>query len=94
MPNHVHGIIVIDQPDGGGAATDPVTAAPVDEHDPAGNTPNPVGAPIIPTTRSGQPQGLPLRVGDVVGAYKSLTTAEYVRGVTTLNWPLFERRLW
>ena len=33
-------------------------------------------------------------MGDVVGAYKSLTTVEYVRGAKTLNWPPFEKRLW
>ena len=33
-------------------------------------------------------------MGDVVGAYKSLTTVEYTRGVKTLNWPPFEKRLW
>ena len=33
-------------------------------------------------------------VGDVVGAYKSLTTVEYTRGVRAMDWPPFRRRLW
>ena len=33
-------------------------------------------------------------LGNVVGAYKSLTTMEYTRGVKTLHWPPFEGRLW
>ncbi len=33
-------------------------------------------------------------LGRIVGAYKSLTTLEYIRGVKTRNWPPFERRLW
>ena len=33
-------------------------------------------------------------MGDVIGAYKSLTTLEYTRGVRIQNWPAFHRRLW
>ena len=33
-------------------------------------------------------------MGDVVGAYKSLTTVEYVRGVKTMGWQAFHGRLW
>ena len=33
-------------------------------------------------------------LGDVMGAYKSLTTIEYARGVTTWGWQSFDRRLW
>ena len=33
-------------------------------------------------------------LGDVVGAYKSLTTAAYIQGVHTAQWPPFDRRLW
>ena len=30
----------------------------------------------------------------MVGAFKSLTTVEYVRGVKTLQWPQFSGKLW
>ncbi len=33
-------------------------------------------------------------LGDVLGAFKSLTTNAYVRGVHHENWPQFDRRLW
>ena len=33
-------------------------------------------------------------LGDVIGAYKSLTTVEYVRGVKTMKWAPFHERLW
>ncbi|MYE88749.1 transposase [Candidatus Poribacteria bacterium] len=33
-------------------------------------------------------------LGDVIGAYKSLTTVEYVRGVKAMGWIPFDTRLW
>ncbi|MDE0012003.1 MAG: transposase [Candidatus Poribacteria bacterium] len=33
-------------------------------------------------------------LGDVIGAYKSLTTVEYTRGVKMMKWKPFHRRLW
>jgi REP element-mobilizing transposase RayT len=33
-------------------------------------------------------------LGDVVGAFKSITTNEYIRGVKTLGWISFPGRLW
>lgn len=33
-------------------------------------------------------------LGDIVGAFKSITTNEYINGVTTNNWPRFHKRLW
>jgi REP element-mobilizing transposase RayT len=33
-------------------------------------------------------------VGDIVGAFKSITTNEYIKGVETRNWPQFHKRLW
>ena len=35
-----------------------------------------------------------ITLGDVVGAFKSLTTVEYGRGVRKMGWPPFDRRLW
>jgi putative transposase len=34
------------------------------------------------------------RLGDIVGAFKSLTTNGYIRGVCDHGWPPFDRRLW
>ena len=33
-------------------------------------------------------------LGDVVGAFKSITTHEYIEGVDKQNWPQFYKRLW
>ena len=33
-------------------------------------------------------------LGSVIGAFKSLTTVAYIRGVAELEWPAFDRRLW
>jgi REP-associated tyrosine transposase len=33
-------------------------------------------------------------LGDVVGAFKSAATVEYIRGAKTKAWPKFHRRLW
>ena len=66
MPNHIHGILIID---------------------------NNVGVPLVGTQMvvgtqnngqpqsSGQPQGIAPTVGNIIGAFKSLTTNEYICGV-------------
>lgn len=33
-------------------------------------------------------------LGDIIGAFKSLTTNAYIRGVTQQSWPPFPGRLW
>jgi len=40
-------------------------------------------------TRAGQPQGIAPTdkiVGDMVGAFESITSVEYIRGVKNKNW--------
>ena len=81
MPNHVHGVIIIRQSLGslvGGQGDSGV------QRDTGATT----GATVGATTRVAP------TVGDVVGAFKSLTTVEYGRGVRKLDWPPFDRRLW
>ena len=102
MPNHIHGIIVVGAPLVGaqragmgatiggdiGAGTDRDARAGIDRQ--AGtDLPAGVGIEARAATRAA-----PTALGNVVGAYKSLTTVEYVRGVKTLNWPPFHGRLW
>ncbi|MBF0280982.1 MAG: transposase [Zetaproteobacteria bacterium] len=36
----------------------------------------------------------PMSIGDVVGAFKSLTTHAYIQGVKQLGWPTFNKKLW
>lgn len=43
-----------------------------------------VGAPLVGA----------LRLGDVIGAFKSLSTVAYARGVQNSGWPAFAGRLW
>ena len=45
-------------------------------------------------SQTGQPQGIAPTVGDVVGAFKSLTTNEYIRGVKNNGWSRFNKNLW
>jgi putative transposase len=33
-------------------------------------------------------------LGDIIGAFKSITTHEYILGVDNKNWPQFYKRLW
>ncbi|WP_210405626.1 transposase [Paludisphaera borealis] len=55
-----------------------------------GDAPSAVGAPLVGARVSDDR----ITVGDVVGAFKSLTTLEYGRGVKTLGWPRFVGALW
>jgi len=47
----------------------------------------------------GQPQGIalttkPKTIGEMVGAFKSIATVEYIRGVTQMGWQPFPGKLW
>ena len=61
-----------------------------------------VGAPLVgardddlaPATTGATTRVAPTTLGAVVGAYKSLTTVEYGRGVRRCGWPPFCRTFW
>jgi len=53
----------------------------------------PCGYSLMPGIE-GQPQGIAPTVGDVVGAFKSLSTNEYIQQVKQNNWVRFSKRLW
>jgi putative transposase len=36
----------------------------------------------------------PIVLGDIVGAFKSITTNQYIEGVKQKGWPRFDKRLW
>ncbi|MBI4792827.1 MAG: transposase [Deltaproteobacteria bacterium] len=44
--------------------------------------------------QTGQPQGIAPTVGDVVGAFKSITSNDYIRNVKQNNWQPFAEKLW
>lgn len=110
MPDHFHGILFLagDPADWTPAATSesmivgaPLVGAqggPSPTWPAAASAPNPVGraptrgAPTDAITRD--PGGKRIAVGDVVGAFKSLTTLGYARGVKDLSWPRFAGALW
>ena len=89
MPNHFHAIMeivgatLVVAPDGTTVAPDGTTVAPGNE---------------IVGNENGQPQGIaptkPKTVGDIVGAFQSIVTVEYIRGVKQLDWPPFNGKLW
>ena len=87
MPNHLHGIIMINQPTAEHTAKPTVGAALV--------AAQPVAAqPVAAEPVAAEPVAAQPALGDIIGAYKSLTTVEYTRGVKTMKWTPFPRRLW
>lgn len=88
MPNHLHGILVLTDADGREpsareATTKETTVKMATTR--VAPTGRPVGAPLV---------GAPARLGDVVGAFKSMSTGGYIDGVKTRDWPEFRGRLW
>ena len=84
MPNHFHAIIVItDAHCRGDPCGRPGARAGTGTR--AGTRP----APTVPTGATRRPA-----LGDVVGAFKSITTHEYISGVRNKGWPPFDKRLW
>lgn len=80
MPNHIHVLFQTTNQSG-----QPQGRAPTEPLTPVTVGASPCGCPsIIPTTT----------MGDIIGAYKSLTTDEYIRGVHDQNWSPFPGRLW
>lgn len=60
-----------------------------------------VGNPSIATQQKGRPQGCAptavsthKAIGEIIGAFKSITTIEYIRGVKMHNWQGFDGKLW
>ena len=79
MPNHVHGIIFVGAPLVGALpGVDPSETNDAAKR--AGTRPAPTFTKTI--------------LGDVVGAFKSITTHDYVIGVKQRCWPPFPGKLW
>ncbi len=96
MPNHFHGILEIV------GATLVVAQNDVPQNDDGDNDNTPNGRitnDIISDnqTEKGQPQGIAptaKTIGDMMDAFKSITTVEYIRGVKNLGWQPFDGKLW
>jgi putative transposase len=92
MPNHIHGIIVITGAIPVGAGLVP---APMHANMPAqnGNRATKSGA-TVGSTKSRATTRVAPTVGDIVGAFKSITTVRYTHGVKHHGWLPFRGRLW
>jgi putative transposase len=79
MPNHTHGVVIL-EPD----VLDPVGASLVGAHhcEIGDVVDHRATTRVTPT------------LGDIVGAFKSITTVEYIRGVKTRGWRPFSGALW
>ncbi|WP_298482655.1 transposase [uncultured Chloroflexus sp.] len=91
MPNHVHGIIVLT-----GSATVGAGLVPAPDGDmpaPDGVRAGLVPAPLVPAPNEATTRVAPT-IGDIVGAFKSITTVAYIRGVKQSGWPPFRGRVW
>ena len=85
MPNHFHGIVEsVGVPLVGtqNAEQYQIKQQPTDQ-------PQTMDQP-----QKGQPQGIAPTVGDVVGAFKSLSTNDFIRNVKQNNWRTFYKKLW
>ena len=93
MPNHVHGIILIDIKSSVGAAP---RGRPLSTSDKVENR---LVAEFEPRNE-GQPQGVAptddrrISLSDIVHRFKSFTTNRYSKGVRELGWVSFPGRLW
>ena len=81
MPNHIHGIIVIDSSDNVGAGP---RACP-ESHGAINGQ---------PSRQGGTPTNNRLTLPGIVHRFKSLTTHKYFKGVKQNNWTPFNDRLW
>jgi REP element-mobilizing transposase RayT len=80
MPNHFHGIVVINNPVGADLRVCP-------------NNNVHVGADLrVGLSNAGAHPGAPLH--GIVQWFKTMTTNAYIRGVKQTNWPPFPGRLW
>jgi REP element-mobilizing transposase RayT len=57
-----------------------------------GGLPQPHGG--LPQPHEGLPQHLGSKLSSAIQWFKTMTTNEYIRGVKSLNWQSFDRRLW
>jgi putative transposase len=94
MPNHMHGIIVWAGPDPaleGASVRAGLVPAP-EEADPTSEAPATTleGA----STRDAPTESASAVLGDIIGAFKSITTHQCILGVRQLGWPPFPGKFW
>lgn len=83
MPNHIHGILIIDKNVGvplvGTQDSDGLSEQRKNKN-----------------STQGRPQGIaPTKtIGEIIGGFKSLTTNEYIKNVKAGKFPSFKKRIW
>lgn len=102
MPNHFHGVVAITSPIVN-ADTNPTVGAtlvvapnvvPDDsnhEYHGAGTRPAPTAPTDAATPKTATTAAT---LGGIIGAFKSITTHEYIHGVKQFGWPAFPGKLW
>ncbi len=92
MPNHFHAILNIV---GATLVVDPINKKGnqiMEKGQPQGIAPT--DSPTDFQTDSPTDSQTNKTVGDIIGAFKSITTNEYIRGVKTKQWKRFDGKLW
>ena len=87
MPNHFHGILEIVGVPLGDAQN--INLQNVDAQNEMV-----LNEMVLNGKEKGRPQGHAPTVGDMMDAFKSITTVEYIRGVKQNDWAPFNRKLW
>jgi putative transposase len=58
------------------------------------NTISSVEAGLVPALPNRATTRVAPTLGEIIGAFKSITTVEYIKGVKKFSWPEFSNRLW
>lgn len=94
MPNHVHGIIRLmansePNPVGASLVDAPFKRPALADPNRAGTSPAPTNMPAIAQSKQRR-----AKLGDVMGAFKSISTHQYTIGVKRRHWEPFNQKLW
>ncbi len=81
MPNHIHGIIFLQELGRGDPCDRPENVGTYDREDLGEYKIRPYGT-------------LPKTLGRIIQGFKSMTTHQYILGVKKQNWPSFPGKLW
>lgn len=102
MPNHIHGIVIINPV---GAGLVPAQISPTIRANQTFANAMPTGirattrvapttATVLRATTRVAPTTIQTTLGNIIGAFKSLSTNEYIKGIKMHNWKMFDKRLW
>ena len=95
MPDHIHGIIFISDGEPFAFTETIWSRTSPDPTDPSSSvSTSSVSADPLSSVPTSPNQVKRPTLFDVVGAFKSITTVLYIRGVHTLGWAPFSKKLW